>query len=74
VLVDLVYDPSSRGEAQTAHALSILPYSIEDGGSVLAQFQASHYGLALCDLRMLELDGRDFYERLRWQYAYFCPR
>jgi CheY-like chemotaxis protein len=54
--------------------LSLYYPSIEDGGSVLAQFQAPHYGLVLCDLRMPELDGRDFYERLRWQYAYFCPR
>ena len=52
-------------------------YSVDtaaNGQRALAQLQAQRYDLVLCDLRMPELDGQAFYERVLQQYPYLRQR
>src|SRR5687768_5730909 len=37
----------------------------ENGNAALLQIQARHYDVILCDLRLPELDGKDFYHLLK---------
>ena len=37
----------------------------ENGNAALLQIQARHYDVILCDLRLPELDGQDFYHLLK---------
>jgi len=37
----------------------------ENGNDALLQIQARHYDVILCDLRLPELDGQDFYHLLK---------
>jgi CheY-like chemotaxis protein len=46
----------------------------ENGQHALALLSASTYDLLLCDLRMPELDGPSFYDRLLLQYPAVCQR
>ena len=45
-----------------------------NGRLALNQLQTHRYDVILCDLRMPELGGEDFYDVLRHQYPALCPR
>ena len=45
-----------------------------DGYAALTHLQAHRYDVVLCDLHMPGLDGGDFYDLLRQQYAYLRQR
>ena len=46
----------------------------ENGNRALAQLEAHHYDVLLCDLRMPDLDGPAFYNILTSQYPYVRQR
>ena len=46
----------------------------ENGHQALALLPEHHYDVILCDLRMPELNGQDFYAVLRRDYPSLCQR
>jgi CheY-like chemotaxis protein len=62
-------DPSfARGLARLLRRDGYIVDTVENGQRALARLQGQRYDLVLCDLRMPELDGPAFYDRVLRQY------
>ena len=48
--------------------------TVRNGHLALVQLQTHRYDVILCDLRMPDLDGPDFYDILRRQHTSLCQR
>jgi DNA-binding NtrC family response regulator len=67
-LTILVVDDESSFATALAVLLSRDGHEVdtaENGNAALLQIQARHYDVILCDLRLPELDGPDFYHLLK---------
>jgi len=68
-------DPSfAHGLARLLRRDGYTVDTVENGQRALAQLQGQGYDLVLCDLRMPELDGPAFYDRVLRQYPSLHPR
>ncbi|HEY5864613.1 MAG TPA: response regulator [Candidatus Tectomicrobia bacterium] len=73
----LVIDDEQSFVRGLAHILRRDGYTVdtaENGTAGLAQLQAHHYDVLLCDLRMPSLNGPDLYALVLRQYAYLSQR
>jgi CheY-like chemotaxis protein len=68
-------EPSfASGLAQLLRRDAYTADTVRNGRLALVQLQTHRYDVILCDLRMPDLDGPDFYAILTRQYPTLCQR